>query len=469
MSAIKRPRPRQAGPRSASPSSKRLKASHGPAQTGLESLVDENARTGKKLTAKLTNGVGKAASHRVDESRTLAAQDSSAEDEANVRKTQKSDVISISSGDESSDLEDEDEDDDVAGGAQQQGLSNGHASAGGEQAAAADDDDLDMADADVTSEPTFGDLLQARHGGATIDVQKTLQREDGTSSALMPTDGRKVLQLPTAGSLGTVLTQALKTNDKDLLESCFAMPDVNAIRATIQRQQSPQIATLLQRIAERIHKRPGRAGRLMIWIQWSLVTHGGYLANQPELMKKLKALAQVTRERANGLQPLLHLKGKLDLLSAQLEARRSMQAQSRAANADDMDDEQDVLYIEGQDTAWSSDDEAGAANASSGRSGRKKLLPAVDNESGQESGGDADLPNGFINGIEDDSSADEDDERHDGLVDDEAEEASSDEEDSDEEAQSDASSEEEEDSSGDDESEVEAVKQPKPQTLNRKR
>ena len=458
MSTTKRPRQRQSGPRSASPpppSSKRLKASHTPASSGLGFLVDEQTRSGKKLDAKLTNGVSRSGVNRVDESHALAAEESS-EDE----QQKDNEVIDISSGEEeSSDLEeDEEEIVKAAGGAAEDGaLINGHAA---DEQATAGDEDMDMGDDGPADELTFGDMLQARHP-ATIDVQKSLQAEHGS---LVPQDGRQLIQPPTAGSLGTVLTQALKTNDKDLLESCFAIPDVNAIRFTIQRQQSSQIAVLLQRIAERIHKRPGRAGRLMIWIQWSLVTHGGYLANQPELMKKLKALAQVTRERANGLQPLLHLKGKLDLLSAQLEARRSMHAQSRAANADDMDDEQGVLYIEGQNTAWSSDEEEETGDAVRKT---KKRLPGLDNENESR---DADLPNGFINGVEDDTSADEDDERHGGLIDDEAEEASSDEEDSDEEAPSIASSDDDdEDSSAGDESEVEVVRQPKPQTLNRKR
>ncbi|KAM3415352.1 hypothetical protein BST61_g8881 [Cercospora zeina] len=471
--ATKRPRSRPAAPRSASPppAAKRLKSSHRPAASGLQALVDENARAGRKLSAQLTNGVARPAAHRVDESHARAANatsDADVHDTADSTAPQHDDVISISSGEESSDLE-ADADDELAGEGHSGEQGNGDAAAGGEDS----NDDQDMADAVPADEPTFGDMLQTRHPAA-IDVHKALRNENVASSSLVPAEGRSLAQPPTAGSLGTVLAQALKTNDKDLLESCFAMTEVNAIRATIQRQQSPQIATLLQRIAERIHQRPGRAGRLMIWIQWSLVTHGGYLANQPELMTKLKALARVTRERANGLQPLLHLKGKLDLLSAQLEARRNMQAQSRAAHAHDGADEQDVLYIEGHDTAWSSDDEDTGAGASRQAHLKKDVL-LDDNEGRLGSGGDADLPNGFINGVEDDTSADEDDDRYAGLVDIEAEEGDSDNQSDDEIPPSDANSEDLEDSSadgdseGEDEEEEEDVKQSKPQTLHRKK
>jgi U3 small nucleolar RNA-associated protein 5 len=47
--------------------------------------------------------------------------------------------------------------------------------------------------------------------------------------------------------------------------------------------------------------------------------------------------------------PLLSLKGKLDMLEAQMNLRRTMQSNARAAHADDEDDEEGVIYVEGQD------------------------------------------------------------------------------------------------------------------------
>ena len=44
-----------------------------PAQTGFDFLVSEDARKGKKLEAKLTNGVPSSKTTRVDESHALVA------------------------------------------------------------------------------------------------------------------------------------------------------------------------------------------------------------------------------------------------------------------------------------------------------------------------------------------------------------------------------------------------------------
>lgn len=212
----------------------------------------------------------------------------------------------------------------------------------------------------------------------------------------------------------------------------------------------------------------------MTWVQWSLVAHGGYLANQPELMKKLKSLGTVVRERANGLQPLLHLKGKLDLLSAQLELRKGLQAASRAANADDLDDEENVLYVEGQGQDWSDsdDEEVDGGNTTKRRTGKTLQIKDNDDESSANEDDLANGPttNGAVNGLDDDSEDDTTDEEEGAeMLDIEAEEQSGEEESSNDEADSDAPSEDEEDSEGEESDEPEAVRPAKHSTLNRKR
>ncbi|KJX97564.1 NUC189 domain-containing protein [Zymoseptoria brevis] len=474
MSTAKRSR-RRGAEASPPPASKRLKSSHVPAPqsgSGLGFLVDENARAGKKLNARLTNGIPQSKSTRVDDSRAAVARDVESldsDDEEDVGRKPAPEIIELSSNSESSALESDEEEE-----AQPKPVPNGHHIEQEEQ-------DVDMQDEDDTGDATFGDLLQARHP-QPIDVSKALQSVGSNSRRLVPSSNNQLRAPLNSASLGVVLTQALKTRDKDLLEDCFRTNDVQSIKATIQRQQSYQIATLLELIAERIHKRPGRTGKLMTWVQWSLVSHGGYLANQPELMKKLKSLGQVVRERANGLQPLLHLKGKLDLLSAQLEYRKRLQADSRATGTNEQDGEENVLYIEGQDNDWSDSDDAveGAIGGSQSRKSRSKMLQIKQNDDDDSSADedDSDELDGPTRALGDvlgdESSGDsEDDSGGEGMLDVEAEEASGDDEDESESSNDDApsvvSSEEDDDSSDGGEEEVPAVRQPKPSTLNRKR
>lgn len=277
-----------------------------------------------------------------------------------------------------------------------------------------------------TEQPSFGELLRLNARGP-VDVSAAFAVPQ--EQAVAPT-GETRLGLPSGISLGTVLTQSLRTNDLNLLETCFLVKDLSIVRATIERLESSIATMLLQRLAERLHSRPGRAGSLMVWIQWTLIAHGGYLASQPELMKKLASLHRVVKERANSLQPLLSLKGKLDMLEAQMTLRKGMQAQARSRFAPDEENEEGVIYVEGQEEPSS---EAEATDRSPGSPGKKSDSDEL--ESDEDSDGedpededeeddeeDDEMPTTepiTANGIDVDSDASDSDE-DDNLIDDEA-------------------------------------------------
>ncbi|KAK3675100.1 Small subunit (SSU) processome component [Recurvomyces mirabilis] len=490
MSVSKRPRGRQPET-STLPSSKRVKlgeSSHVPKKNGLEFLVNENARSGRKLDAKLTNGVHRGKSNRVDEADAVVAADARDEDGVVRTNGKAHEIIDISSAEEESSAY-ESSDGEREPDLPRKGT-NSHADTNGAddedvnaELGAADDRNADPQDAEMedavdeeAGAPSFADLLQARHPGP-VDVHGSLTNGTAEQSAAMSASSNRALATTSNLSLGIVLTQGLRTNDKDLLESAFITTDLASIRSTIERLQSHLAALLLQKLAERIHKSPGRTGKLMVWIQWTLVTHGGYLASQPAIMHTLRSLAQVVRERAGGLQPLLHLKGKLDILSAQLDYRKKIQASSRLANAEDDEDEEAVVYTEGRDDDSLEDDEAAdeeprqimppPAARPKGKGRSKSELPSDGDESEDE---------GMPNGVTQEGEENDDDEEEDGaeedeaLFDEEAEETSDDENqeaDSDEEASSAAESEDESEASEDD-SEPE-VKSASLKTLNRKR
>ncbi|KKY28793.1 putative u3 small nucleolar rna-associated protein 5 [Diplodia seriata] len=384
------------------PSAKKARTSAQPNGTsarkaGLAALVSAD---GKRVQAATTNGVKGAKQDTVDEARAVVGhgdvdmQDASADPE----------VVEISSGEEEeSELEEsaDEHKDEVA-----------------DAKAGAADTEMDGGEAEP---PSFGELLQA-NAPEVVDVEATFQDPNPESRALAPTSGNRALSAPSATSLGTVLTQALKTNDKELLESCFEMNDLNSVRSTIERLPSPLVANLLRRLAERLHKRPGRAGNLMVWVQWSIVSHGGYLAGRQDIMKELGSLNRVIKERASGLQPLLTLKGKLDMLSAQLELRRSMQ---KATTMDEDDEEEGVIYVEGQDESDSDEDAAEhktkAITDGKSQKRARKLEDDEDLEGAESSEEDGAMNlNAEEEDEEDEGSEDED------VLDDEAEETGND-------------------------------------------
>lgn len=386
------------------------------------------AKGGSIGGSSVMNGVKDTGKSHVDESHAVVANgadagDVSMDDEA-------PDVIEISSAEEDSVSESEDEAKTTESG-------DALKKPGKRQNA---DDDVEMEDADAkeaveqnprgeseepkeAEEPSFGDLLRA-NTAETVDVQASFA--DPNAQSLVPTGERTLQTLPSGMSLGTVLTQSLRTNDTNLLETCFHVKDLSTVRATIERLDSSFAAILLQRLAERLHSRPGRAGSLMVWIQWTIVAHGGFLARQPELVKKLASLHRVVQDRAKSLQSLLSLKGKLDMLEAQMNLRKSMQASSRAAKALDEDDEEGVIYVEGQEESDSEDVEEAETSPSKPMRVKPQTQKQADNE-GSESGSDdaeSEVDDGeampaITNGV-DPSSEDEDSDEGEGLFDEEA-------------------------------------------------
>lgn len=401
--------------------------------------------TKRKFTSKLGQPAVKpsakpAAKESLNDSRAVVSRGGDS-GQAGVNGSQ--DIVEISSDSESSSEEEEEDDDEDDSGAEQdvpqisKEVESGDVDmkdAEGQDAAAQIPDETEE-----PTEPSFGDLILAT-SSEPVDVAGAFN--DSNFQTLSYPQSNK-LQPPSGASLGTVLTQALKTNDLALLESCLQTPEVSTIRATIQRLDSPLAGTLLQKLAERLHRRPGRAGSLMVWVQWTLVTHGGYLATQPDLIKKLAELNRVIDERARGLQSLLSLKGKLDMLEAQMQLRQSMRQQRR--DLDDEDDEEGVIYVEGEEED-STDNEDQKQPITNGKRSTSRREQENGNLSTDESEVSEDMPN-TANGIIQDS--DDDSNKSDNLIDDEAEETDADSDDEDEVDHSDMDEMEEEDDSDD--------------------
>ncbi|KAL8768349.1 MAG: hypothetical protein Q9209_005383 [Squamulea sp. 1 TL-2023] len=393
---------------------------------GVNELI--RGKDSTTVGAVVMNGVKDVGKMQVDESQTVVTATGQPE---NVRPLiDESEVIDISSAEEETDYEDEElplkssqspSDDDPPPEPQSQ-----------KESLPPPDFDVSMEDADVESkdavvgsveaeEPSFGDLIRA-HAPGPVDVQAAFATPN--AQPLAPVSERS-LQLPSGMSLGTVLTQSLRTNDVNLLETCLHTRDKAVLRATIERLDSSLASTLLQKLAERFHSRPGRAGSLLVWIQWTIVAHGGYLASQPGAMKTMAALHRVITERARSLPLLLSLKGKLDMLEAQMNLRATIKARSQSSKLADQQDEENVIYVEGQED--SDTEEGGPEDVEMAQPFPDVDLDEVGSqggiESAQESGGeddDEEMPM-ITNGVAADSDDEESQGGREGLIDNEAE------------------------------------------------
>ncbi|KAF8454507.1 WD40-repeat-containing domain protein [Terfezia claveryi] len=315
-------------------------------------------------------------------------------------------------------------------------------------------------------EPSFADKFQALE----VSAANNNSAANVSKAVATPAAGNKAIK-PFSGSLTTVLTQALRTDDAQLLESCLLTTDSKSILNTIRRLDSTYAVTLIEKLSDRIARRPGRAATLSVWVRWTIVAHGGYLLSLPNLMMTLAGLHSTLATRAGALPKLLQLQGRLDMLNAQLELRNSLRRGVGETGVDLAEEEEQieegVLYIEGKskDDNDDSEDENGGSDEEPEEVGMEGLqiedasfiqgkLDTSDDEDGEEeeeeeeeekgSEGDGDDDededakfNDVVSEDEDeeedqdmdgdvDGDDDEDDEvveRYGGLIDDEAEES----------------------------------------------
>ena len=151
--------------------------------------------------------------------------------------------------------------------------------------------------------------------------------------------GKRVV--PKADSLQQMLLQALRTQDKTLLEECLVVGDARVIYNTVQRLPSPFVLTLLKEIVQRFQARPGRGRTLARWIRSILLVHMSYLMTMPSLTVELAPLYQLVDERLSNFKKLLRLQGRLDVIEHQVRQRKEAAEQSKSEEQD----LQEPMYI----------------------------------------------------------------------------------------------------------------------------
>ena len=202
---------------------------------------------------------------------------------------------------------------------------------------------------------------------------------------------------PTAGSLASLLVQALQSDDSALLGECLGVTDPRTITATVARLPSSCVHPLLITLVEKFQSRPHKSHMLVPWIREILLAHASYLITVPNLLDSLAGLYQTVDSRLSCFKRLVKLSGRLELLLAQVDRQSARPAEEDAAQV--------AVYHE------EDDEDEYTLDAVEDMAGR----PSVDGADPEEEDGDGD-------GDEDDDNVDDgDDDDDDGDDDDSSE------------------------------------------------
>ncbi|KAI9099254.1 WD40-repeat-containing domain protein [Phlyctochytrium arcticum] len=195
--------------------------------------------------------------------------------------------------------------------------------------------------------------------GLTVDDQAALQEptleERLAAMSVAPTpskSSKKTNRPPTANSLHQMLSQAIHTNDVQLLEQALQIHDSDIITTTIRRLPPSHVVPLLDQLMVRLQRRPNRARQLVEWVRAVLLVHSSYLMSLPQLTHNLSALYQTLDSRASVFSKLLRLSGRLDLVASQIAMRNKLDS-----NGNVQDNEALLVYDEEEESDDDDEDE----------------------------------------------------------------------------------------------------------------
>ncbi|KAJ3089305.1 Small subunit (SSU) processome component [Physocladia obscura] len=183
---------------------------------------------------------------------------------------------------------------------------------------------------------------------STADIPETQSDKKIASSKKLPPG----LATPTATSLYNLLTQAIHSGDKQLLEQCLQVSDSIVITASVKRLNPGHVVPFLNMLTTRLQIKPTRAAKLIEWIRAVVVCHAAFLMTNPALVVQLSSLHATLTARTETFSKLLKLSGRLDLVTSQIEMRASraqFEDEDDQANEDAGDDEEGgrpVVYDE---------------------------------------------------------------------------------------------------------------------------
>lgn len=84
-----------------------------------------------------------------------------------------------------------------------------------------------------------------------------------------------------AVSVTVLLTQALRADDRQLLEKCFAISNDRVVKSTVQQLAPQDVARLLQVAVQRLQSSPKRGRQIATWLRAMLLHHTAYLMSAP--------------------------------------------------------------------------------------------------------------------------------------------------------------------------------------------
>lgn len=130
--------------------------------------------------------------------------------------------------------------------------------------------------------------------------------------AIEPEPAKPLRAITSVSSMHQLLSQAITSIDKELLDRCLRVRDRKMISSTVSRLEPSVILPLLKIVIGRCQHKPNDSLYLIEWIRSCLVIHSSYLLSLDQVSSELADLYTVLESRISNFESLLKLSGRLD-------------------------------------------------------------------------------------------------------------------------------------------------------------
>mmetsp|Transcript_1974 Transcript_1974/g.4487 ORF Transcript_1974/g.4487 Transcript_1974/m.4487 type:complete len:400 (-) Transcript_1974:785-1984(-) len=185
---------------------------------------------------------------------------------------------------------------------------------------------------------------------AKLDLQQNKQQDANNNNKEGSKQEGRISSFR-ADSLAVLLSQAVQSNDRQLLEECLQVKSEAVVANTVKALRSDQVGKLMPLLVDRINASSSRAAQVANWIRHIVKHHLAYILSAPSMKQSLSVLYQSLSERQSSYTPLLGLSGRLDLLSSHIRAMRNKQSRDvgSVGSGDSVYDDPAVVHIHPSD------------------------------------------------------------------------------------------------------------------------
>ncbi len=140
---------------------------------------------------------------------------------------------------------------------------------------------------------------------------------------LLSKDAEHVTTPPRTDTLMQLLLQGLHNRDEKILNSVLDRADEELIDKTVRKLPVEGVVPLIEELQSYIRGRGTVNLSHSKWLRSVLQHHSGYLSSLPQCPELLGPVHAMLEARTRSYAPLMRLKGKLDIMTRQIESSSS--------------------------------------------------------------------------------------------------------------------------------------------------